>query len=85
MSRKFESEWINDLSINRRMEQQKGDPSMLYDYSGIYGQLQKLRPVPITLRDIMSLALTLFAPFIPILFIHFSVGELLQKIAGLLV
>jgi len=85
MSRKFESEWINDLSINRRMEQQKGDPSMLYDYSGIYGQLQKLRPVPITLGDIIGLALTLFAPFIPILFIHFSVGELLQKIAGLLV
>jgi hypothetical protein len=57
---------------------------MVFDYSGIYESSQQLRTVPVTPRDIIGMALTLFVPFIPIPFIHFSVGELLQKIAGCL-
>ena len=84
LSRKFEGEWVNDLPIEKRIEESKVDPSMLYDYFGLYEALQKLRTVPITLLDILGMAIVLFIPFIPILFIHFSVAELLQKIAGLL-
>ena len=85
LSRKFEKEWISDLPNEDRIEEKQVDPSMLYDYSGLYEQIQKFRTVPVTIHDIVGLAIILFVPFIPILFIHFSIGELLQKIAGLLV
>lgn len=84
MSRKFEREWINDLPIEKRIEEKQVDPSMIHDYAGLFDSLQQLRTIPVTLRDVIGLAITLFVPFIPILFIHFSVAELLQKIAALL-
>ena len=84
LSGKFEREWMNDLPIDKRIDENKVDPSMLFDYAGMYDQLQQLRTLPVTLRDIAALALVLFIPFIPILFIHFSVGELLQKIFAIL-
>jgi hypothetical protein len=85
LSRRFENDWLNDIPIEKRISDQLVDPSMLYDYAGVYESLQQLRIVPINLRDVIGMAITLFLPFIPILFIHFSVAELLKKIIGLLV
>ena len=84
LSSKFEREWINDSPVDDRIEESKSDPSLLFDYAGMYEQLQKLRVVPVALNDIAGLALALLIPFIPILFVHFSVGELLQRIGGML-
>jgi hypothetical protein len=84
LSRKFEKEWVNDLPIEKRIEDRQVDPSMLFDYSGLYDSLQQLRTIPVTLRDVIGMAAMLFVPFIPILFIHFSVAELLKKIVGML-
>ena len=85
LSRKFEAEWINDLPIEKIISDKQADPSMVYDYAGVYDSVQQLRVIPVTLRDIIGMALILFVPFIPILLIHFSVADLLQKILGLLV
>jgi hypothetical protein len=85
LSRRFEKEWTPDLSIEKRFEENKTDPSMLFDYAGLYDQIKKIRAIPVTLGDITGLAIPLLAPFIPILFIRFSVGELLQRIVGMLV
>ncbi len=84
LSGKFDRKWVNDLPAEKRIEEKEVDPSILFDYAGLYDMLQKFRTVPVTLRDIAGMAIALFVPFIPILFIHFSVGELMQKIAGLL-
>jgi hypothetical protein len=84
LSQKFESEWVNDLPIEKRIENSQPDPSLLFDYAGMYDQLQQLRTVPVTLRDIIGLAIVLIVPFIPILFIHFSIAELLQRIGWML-
>lgn len=84
MSRQFEREWVNDMPVEKKMEKTPVDPSMIFDYSGMYDSLQQLRTIPVTLRDIIGMVLILFVPFIPIPFIHFSVVELLQKIATLL-
>jgi hypothetical protein len=85
LSSKFEREWINDKPIEKRLAENEVDPSMLYDYSGIYDSVQQIRPFPITIRDAAGLAISLFVPFIPLLVIHFSIVELLQKIFKLLV
>jgi hypothetical protein len=84
MSNKFEEDWINDKPIENKVAERSVGTSMLYDYSGVYRSLEELRPVPITLKDVISMAAILFIPYIPIVFIHFSVGELLQKLVGLL-
>jgi hypothetical protein len=85
LSNKFEREWTQDSAIEKRVEDNKVDPSMLYDYGGLYDQMKKIRSFPVTVSDITTLAMPLILPFIPILFIRFSVGELLQKILGMLV
>ncbi len=84
LSRKFEREWVNDVPVDKVLMQKEIDPSLVYDYSEMYASLQELRVIPITLRDIAGMAFVLFLPFVPIIFIHFSVAELLQKVAGIL-
>jgi hypothetical protein len=84
MSQKFEKEWINKVPIAEKIEAMTVDPSMVYDYSGIFEAVQKMRPLPITPREIIGMSVMLLVPFIPILFIHFSVAELVQRIAGML-
>jgi len=85
MSNKFEEDWINDKSIENKVAERSVGTSMLHDYTGVYQSLEHLRPVPITYKDVVSMAAILFIPYIPIVFIHFSVGELIQKLVGLLV
>lgn len=84
MSRTFEQEWLNDRPLEERIEEKHVDPSMAYDYASMYDLLQQLRIVPVTLRDVMGLALSLALPFIPIVFVYYSAAEVLQKIIGLL-
>ena len=81
---KFERDWVSNKPIDERVAENEVDPSMLVDYIGVFDSVQQMRPFPITLRDVIGLAITLFVPFIPLLVIHFSVVELLQKILKLL-
>ncbi len=84
LSSTFEKEWLNDIPLEKRIEDQHVDPSMAFDYGSMYDTLQQLRVIPITLRDIISLAAMLLVPFIPILFIYYSAAEVMQKLLGLL-
>lgn len=84
MSRTFESDWLTDLPFEKRIEDRRVDPSMAYDYSSMYDVLQQLRVVPVTVRDVISMAVSIAIPFLPILFVYFSAAEVLAKIIGLL-
>jgi hypothetical protein len=84
MSRRFESDWLNESPIEKRIESRQVDPSMAYDYASMYDNLQQLRVVPVTKNDIIGIAITLVLPFIPIVFIYYSAKEVLEKIVGLL-
>jgi len=84
LSRGFEKEWLNSVPLEKRIEEKKVDPSMAYDYAGMFDNLQQLRVVPVTIRDIAGLVATIGIPFIPILFVYYSAAEVLQKIIGLL-
>ena len=84
MSRTFESEWLNETPLEKRIETRQVDPSMAYDYASMYDNLQQLRVIPVTKNDIIGIALTLVLPFVPIVFIYYSAKEVLEKIIGLL-
>lgn len=85
LSSKFEAEWVNELPLDKRIAQQDVDPSMLHDYGRLYDSLQQFRIVPMTLPDLLGIAIPLILPFIPILFVKVSAVELLQKILKMLV
>ena len=84
LSNQFEEEWINDLPVENKTTNAKVSTSDLQDYDTIYVSLEELRLVPFTARDVIAMAIPLFIPYIPILFVHFSIGELLQKLFGIL-
>jgi hypothetical protein len=84
MSNKFEKDWLNENPLEQRIEEAPVDPSMVYDYNSMYDVLQELRVVPITRNDVISIAVSLVLPFLPILFVYYSAKEVLEKIVGLI-
>lgn len=84
LSQKFEREWVNNKPVEAILEKQEIDPSMVFDYNGIYESFHKLNVIPVTTNDFIGIAGFLFIPFIPILFVRFSISELLQGIVGTL-
>jgi len=85
LSNKFEQEWINDASIEKKLAEATASTSTVQDYSTIFKSLDELRPFPVTVKDVFTMTFLLLLPYIPILLIHFSIGELLQKLIGTLV
>lgn len=85
LSGKFEEEWLRNIPIEKKVLEGKVSTNTLQDYSSIYRSTEKMRSVPFRLSDVVMVILILFIPYIPILLIHFSIIELLQKLFGLLV
>ena len=85
LSTKYESEFVEFMCEEKKIAENTVDPSMQVDYFGVYQSLQVMRTIPIRFSDIAIMAIMLFVPFIPIFFIKYSVGEILQKLMGLLV
>ncbi len=85
LSSKFEEEWLRNIPIEKRILEGKVSTTTLQDYSSVYRATEKMRSVPFRLPDIVLVILILFIPYIPILLIHFSIIELLQKLFGLLI
>ena len=84
LSKKFEGGWVDPLRVQERIADIAVDPSMHYDYSGLYILLQDMRIIPLRFTDIFIMALMFFLPFVPLFFIHFSIVELLEKLVGML-
>ncbi len=84
MSRMFEKEWVANLKMDEADPDTVIDPSTMQDYDTVFESLKEMRIVPFTVKDVMFVAILLFIPFLPILFIHFSVKELLGRLLGLL-
>ena len=85
LSSKFEEEWLKNLPVEEKVLEKKVSTTTLQDYSTIYRSTEKMRTVPFRLADIITVILILVIPYVPILLIHFSIIELLQKLFGLLI
>jgi hypothetical protein len=85
ISHEFEKEWLNDIPVEKKTTEANVSTSDLQDYDTIFVSLEDLHLIPFTIRDTISITVVLFLPYIPILFLHFSVGELLQKLFGMLI
>jgi uncharacterized membrane protein len=81
----FEDEWVREISGKGIRTGEPMNPSIQMDYTSIYRNLMSFNIVPIRFGDIMLISLVLYAPFVPVFFMHFSIGELLEKIIGVLI
>jgi len=81
----FEDEWVREVSSKGIRTAEPMNPSVQTDFTTIYRNLMSLSIVPIRFGDIVLVSLILFIPFVPVFFMHFSVGELLEKIIGVLI
>jgi hypothetical protein len=83
-SERFEDDWVSRLSEGKAKPEGVMDASDQGDFTAVYRYLQDLSAVPFRLGDLVQISLTLFVPFIPVFFMHYSVVELLEKILGVL-
>lgn len=84
LSSTFENEWTKTSQIQAVPVDKTTDPSLIIDYNSIFKSIQEIKPAPITTSDVLFMAGFLFVPFLPIVFIHFPVSELLQRLMGTL-
>ena len=55
------------------------------DYGATFDVVRSMRPIPVSLRSIVTVAAALVAPFLPLYLTEFSFADLLQRMAGALV
>jgi hypothetical protein len=84
MSNKFERDWVNELSIEDKVSDAVVDPSTMQDYDTVFVSLEEMQMVPFALKDVIVITIMLFLPYLPIIILHFSVAELLERLLGLL-
>ncbi|HEX9181658.1 MAG TPA: hypothetical protein VF876_00230 [Burkholderiales bacterium] len=78
----FHDKWAALPTASQRELLGNVDPSSLADYGYAYEVLAGMRPVPAGRSDFIVLALFTVVPFLPLLLIQYSVGEILTRLLG---
>ena len=61
------------------------DPSVIADYAATYENVRSMRPVPATLRNLVTVAGILVLPFLPLTLTAFSLHDMLERLAESLI
>lgn len=61
------------------------DPSAIADYTAAYDNVRSMRPIPATLRNVLTVAGILVIPFLPLTLTAFSLHDMLQRLAESLI
>jgi hypothetical protein len=85
MTGAFEDEWVREVSGKGLKVDEPMNPSTQVDFTGVYRNLMSFNIVPIRLADLILTSLLLFIPFVPVFFMHYSIGELIEKIIGVMI
>jgi len=80
MAREFEAHWIGSGRGTGADLLESSEPSTMIDYAGTYGLVQAMRPIGISLRQILSLVLPLALPFAPLLLYEYSIKDILTQV-----
>ena len=57
------------------------DPPAMGDYTAVYETVSSMRLIPLNRQNVIWLALTLVAPFVPLILTQFSIKEALQRLS----
>jgi hypothetical protein len=61
------------------------DSSTMADYTATYDNVRAMRPIPATLRGVLTVAGILLVPFLPLTLTEFSLQDLLNRLIDALV
>jgi len=78
----FQDKWAAIPTAAQRELLGNVDPSSLADYGYAYEVVARMRPVPASRSNFIVLALFTVVPFLPLLLIQYSIGEILTRLLG---
>ena len=84
LSDQFDNKWVKSKEPGGGDLLETADSSALADYGGAYEFVKHMRPLPIEIRNLVLPVVLLLLPFVPLLFLEFSVKEILKRIMDLL-
>jgi len=86
LSGAFYAKWVKGVGTEVGTElKDSTDASAMADYGATFDVVRSMRPIPVSLRSIVTVAAALVAPFLPLYLTEFSFADLLQRMAGALV
>lgn len=80
----FDDKWANEPDERQRELLGDPDPSSLADYGYAYEVVTQMRTLPISRKNIASVAVLALVPFLPLLFLQYSLQETLKWLLGVL-
>ena len=83
MTRAFDRQWTAPPPANGADLLDSPHSSALIDYVSMYGQVRAMRPLAISLREVVAILLPMLAPFAPLLLYEYSLKEILQAVLQL--
>ena len=86
LSEAFRQKWIRDgdKGVGKELLAST-DPSAMADYTATYDNVRAMRPIPATLRGVLTVAGVLLVPFLPLALTEFSLRDLLNRLVDALV
>jgi hypothetical protein len=84
LSNQFDNIWIKSREMDGGNLLGTADASALADYGGAYEFVKHMRPLPIEIRSLVLPVVLLLLPFVPLVFLEFSVKEILTRLMDLL-
>lgn len=86
LSAAFHEKWIvkeNEIAGKELLA--SPDASAMADYSATYDNVRSMRPVPASLRGVVSTIGVLTVPFLPLALTEFSIQDLLERLSSALI
>jgi hypothetical protein len=83
MTREFDRHWTAPPPPNGADLLNSPHSSAMIDYASVYGLVQSMRPLAISLREVAAILLPTVAPFAPLLLYQYSLKQILQEVVQL--
>jgi len=86
LSRAFDDKWANKADPKAGKNLMEGtDSSSVCDYSDIYDVVRNMRVIPVGMREYMFQAISLAAPFAPLVLLELPIGKVTEKLLAILI
>jgi hypothetical protein len=83
MVREFDLHWMASAAPRGAELLNSPQSSTMIDFASTYGTVRAMRPVAISLREVVGILLPVAAPFAPLLLYQYSITELLHAVLQL--
>jgi hypothetical protein len=82
-ARAFEHSWLGPGAGSPQELLESNHPGAVADFNATYAVVRQMRPLGLSLRSLVGLALPLLLPFAPLLLHEYSARELLKAVLGM--